>query len=157
MRFLDPLTAFGEKLDAVLVQLPPSLVFTLEAEEFLRELVSVHKGPLAIEPRHISWAQGSVEQLLKHLGIARVAADPPLITDHVLAAGDRTRSYYRFHGNPQMYRSVYTDERLAQLADLIDAERVEVGTTYVFFDNTLSGAAHANATHLRTLLGGVPL
>lgn len=153
MHFLNTLEPFGEKLGVVLLQLPPSLAFTPHVEDFLRELRSEYSAPLAIEPRHPTWAQGEVEQLLKHLNIARVAADPPLITERVLAAGDRAVSYYRLHGNPQMYRSVYSDERLQQLADTIISQGQEGGRTFVFFDNTMSGAAHANAFHLGRLLG----
>lgn len=68
-------------------------------EDFLRALRSEYSAPLAIEPRHPTWAQGEVEQVLKQLHIAGVAADPPLITERVLAAGDRAVSYYRLHGN----------------------------------------------------------
>ena len=152
VHFLNTLEAFGEKLGVVLLQLPPSLAFTPVVEDFLRDLRSEYGAALAIEPRHPTWAQGEVEQLLKQLHIARVAADPPLITDRVMAAGDRAVSYYRLHGNPQMYRSVYSDERLEQLASTIISEGQEGGGTFVFFDNTMSGAAHANAFQLRELL-----
>lgn len=71
---------------------------------------------MAIEPRHPTWAKGEVEQVLRQLRIARVAADLPLITECLLSAVDRALSYYRMHGNPQMYRSVYSDEHLQELA-----------------------------------------
>jgi uncharacterized protein YecE (DUF72 family) len=155
MRFLNPLEAFGEKLGVVLLQLPPSLDFTLDTEVFLRDLASEYAGAIAVEPRHPSWAQGSVEQLLQQLRMARVAADPPLITERVIAGGDRALSYYRFHGNPQMYRSVYSEERLVELSSSIIKERPAAGSTFVFFDNTMSGAAHANALRLRELIGAI--
>lgn len=153
IHFLNTLDAFGEKLGVVLLQLPPSLAYTPQVEDFLRELRSEYNAAMAIEPRHPTWAQGEVEQVLRQLGIARLAADPPLITERVLAAGDRAVSYYRLHGNPQMCRSVYSDGRLQHLAATIISERQEGGDTFVFFDNTMSGAAHANAFHLGRLLG----
>jgi uncharacterized protein YecE (DUF72 family) len=152
LRFLQDLEALEEKLGVVLIQLPPSLAFSLETEEFLRTLASEFTGAVAVEPRHPSWAQGNAEQLLRQLRMARVAADPPLITDRVLAAGDRRLSYFRFHGNPQMYRSVYSEERLAELAADITAASVADGQTFIFFDNTMSGAAHTNALGIRELL-----
>jgi len=152
VNFLRTLAAFGDKLGVVLVQLPPSLAFTPDVEEFLRTLASEYQGALAVEPRHPSWIHGGVEQLLRQLRMARVAADPPLITEHVLAAGDRSISYYRFHGNPQMYRSVYSPERLQELAAQMIANRMGDGDTFAFFDNTMSGAAHRNALDLHHLL-----
>ena len=47
----------------LLLQLSPSLVFPSEAEEFLRILISEYTGPVAMEPRHLSWTYGGVEQL----------------------------------------------------------------------------------------------
>ena len=95
----------------LLLQLSPSLACTPEAERFLRILISEYTGPVAMEPRHLSWNYGGVEQLLREVRIARVMADPPLITDNVLATGDRTMSYYRLHDDPRMSRSVYSSER----------------------------------------------
>ncbi len=152
VRFLGSLNTFGDKLGVVLLQLPPSLAFSIDTEMFLRDLASEYDGSLAVEPRHPSWAEGAAEQLLRQLRMARVAADPPLITDRVLAAGDIALRYYRFHGNPQMYRSVYSEERLAELATIIATEGTVDGHTYVFFNNTMSGAAHTNAFRLRALL-----
>jgi uncharacterized protein YecE (DUF72 family) len=63
--------------------------------------------------------------------------------------------YYRFHGSPQMYRSAYDPERLEELASTIRTDGTIDGRTYVFFDNTMSGAAHANAQYLQALLAPV--
>jgi uncharacterized protein YecE (DUF72 family) len=76
-RFLDESASLGEMLGCVLVQLPPRLAFDAPiAEAFFRALRARYAGPLALEPRHATWGADAPEQLLRELGIARVAADP---------------------------------------------------------------------------------
>jgi len=156
LAFLRSIEGLGEKLGVVLIQLPPSLVFSDVVEETLRIVRSKYAGALVVEPRHPSWATGEAEKLLRQERMGRVAADPPLVQGELLPGGDTAVCYYRLHGNPQMYHSVYTGVRLASIARDIRLQTGN-GAVRVMFDNTASGQAQANALKLRQKLELLPL
>jgi uncharacterized protein YecE (DUF72 family) len=54
-RFAGEVSALGEKLGPVLIQLPPSLAFAPQtARDFFGEVRAALPGQLALEPRHMS-------------------------------------------------------------------------------------------------------
>ncbi|HWP37451.1 MAG TPA: DUF72 domain-containing protein, partial [Gemmatimonadales bacterium] len=74
-RFLGEARGLGNKLGAVLIQLPPSLRYqgrTVAA--FLGSVRRVWRGGVALEPRHGSWFDGTGDRLLAGFRVARVAA-----------------------------------------------------------------------------------
>lgn len=64
---------------------------------------------------------------------------------------DEVFSYIRFHGAPQLYRSLYTDEQLGNFATLILKEVQQKKNVYVYFNNEASGHAAENAKKLMTI------
>jgi uncharacterized protein YecE (DUF72 family) len=145
LRQLEP------KLGPLLVQLPPSLAFDPGiASGFFGALREVHEGEIALEPRHVSWFEPEVEALLVDHRVARVAADPKR---HPLAGtpgGWPGLAYWRWHGSPRLYYSAYDAAALAGLAaELI---REPARPVWCFFDNTVSGAAAANAVAVKALV-----
>ena len=150
--FLDMVSALGVKLGPVLVQLPPSLVWGPEAEDFLTALREVHGGALVLEARHPSWALHGPVNMLKANSIAGVAADPPLLTAELQPTGHPVPIYFRLHGSPRMYWSAYADVFLRALASRVAGLLSEGRTVWVIFDNTAAGAATANAQRLQTLV-----
>lgn len=152
--FLDMVAALGSKLGPVLVQLPPSLSWSTEADEFLSALRELFGGALVVEARHPSWGAREVGKVLKDLAISGVAADPPLLTEELQTWGDAQLNYFRLHGSPQIYRSAYTAAFLHELTRRIDALLAAGRRVWVIFDNTASGAAIANAIQLKQLLTG---
>lgn len=151
-RFLDEAGALGRKLGALLVQLPPSLVFDRRvAPRFFAQLRARYAGVIAVEPRHVSWFATGAMTVFEDLQLVRVAADPPRAAD-----GDRGgwtgAVYYRLHGAPRVYYSSYDEHQLAALAQALRAHRRRGATTWCIFDNTASGAAAANALQLSQLL-----
>src|SRR5690606_15305789 len=75
--FLDEAGALEEKLGALLVQLPPSLVFADgTTADFLAGLRARYDGAVVWEPRHASWFTPAATRLLTDFRVARVAADP---------------------------------------------------------------------------------
>jgi len=148
-RFLEEVGALGEKLGCVLVQLPPKLAFEhTVAEAFFRSLCTSYSGPIAVEPRHPTWAEETVESFLRDHGIARVAADPVRFPGADRPAGSDRLVYYRLHGSPRIYHSAYPNAYLEQVAGEL-RRAAERGTeAWCIFDNTASGAAVPDALSL---------
>ena len=152
--FLDEISALGESLAILLIQLPPSLAWeTSIARCFLKALASKTRLQLVCEPRHATWFLPEADNVLDELQIARVAADPVKVPAAAEPGGWRGVSYYRLHGSPIPYRSSYDDGRLEHYADVMASERSEGRPLWCIFDNTASSAAAADALKLQGLLG----
>jgi uncharacterized protein YecE (DUF72 family) len=148
-RFLTEATTLGDKLGPLLIQLPPSLAFSIKvAKQFFLVLRSRFAGPLAIEPRHRSWFDSAAEALIQEFRVARVGADPAILPVAALPGGWDGLVYYRLHGSPQMYFSKYSDEHLERLANEL-VQRASSADVWCIFDNTAKYAATENA--LKTL------
>jgi uncharacterized protein YecE (DUF72 family) len=148
--FLAGASLLGEKLGPLLFQLPPKLAFDeASASSFFTLLRKLHRGPVALEPRHASWFTPEVSQLLSAHGIARVAADPARVPQAALPGGWPGLVYYRLHGSPRMYYSTYSSEYLAELAASMS---VLTADAWIVFDNTASGAAAGDAINLSRLV-----
>jgi uncharacterized protein YecE (DUF72 family) len=155
--FLAETSALGEKRGPVLAQLPPSLAFdAATADRFFAGLRAMHAGPVACEPRHASWFEPEADALLTAHEVARVAADPARHPDGGRPGGWGGLRYWRLHGSPQMYRSAYSGEALALVAEVLTAEpTVE---RWCVFDNTTLGAAARDALALqRMTLASAPV
>ncbi len=150
--FLEGITGLGRKLGVVLVQLPPSLVWSAETEHFFQALRDAYTGALVVEARHPSWNAPDVLKMLRDLRIGGVAADPVLLFDRLAPYGDLHHVYYRLHGSPRTYWSAYSQERLSALVDPLRDHALKARTVWVMFDNTAAGAAAPNAMHLLDLL-----
>lgn len=141
--FLDACTGLGDKLGALLVQLPPSLVFEPDVEVFFVRLRERFGGRVAFEPRHASWFEDEAAlAMLDCHGIARVAADPPRHARDGAPGGFRGFHYMRLHGTPRVYYSAYLPNALEGLADTLKNSEVD---TWCIFDNTALGHATTDA------------
>jgi uncharacterized protein YecE (DUF72 family) len=150
---LEEMSILGEKLELVLVQLPPSLAYEAPtAAAFFGALRRLWSGAVACEPRHPSWLAAEADSLMVGEGVARVAADPAKAPGFALPGGYGGLRYYRLHGSPAVYRSSYDDGRLESLAETLRAAGAE--RIWCIFDNTASGAATGDALKLRRLLEG---
>lgn len=146
--FFEDVAPLGDKLGAVLVQLPPKLAFDpLVARPFLEAVRRQTSVPVYLEPRHLSWAGAEVDGLLADVEVGRVLADPQ---KEELAAAAKGARYLRLHGSPKIYYSAYSDEALRHYAGLITAAPEPV---WCIFDNTASGAALRDAVRLRKMVG----
>jgi uncharacterized protein YecE (DUF72 family) len=150
---LEELRQLEPKLGPVLVQLPPSLAFDADvARRFLDALRELYAGEAVLEPRHVSWFEPQADTLLAEHKVARVAADPKR---HPLAGepgGWLGLAYWRWHGSPRLYYSAYDEDALESLA--AELTREPARPTWCFFDNTVSGAAAANALQLKSMVKG---
>ncbi len=145
-QFLDEISALGHRLGPILLQLPPSLAFDLQvARDFLAALRSRYAGLCACEPRHPTWFGHEANTLLQDYLVARVAADPARVEGSSEPGGWRGFSYFRLHGSPRPYYSLYTQSYITTLRSRLASQQVE---TWCIFDNTASGAACTNALQL---------
>lgn len=142
-RFGDEVSGLGKKLGAVLVQLPPSLIFDAHtAGEFFVALSQRIHAPVVCEPRHVSWFTPEVDDWLTQRRIARVAADPPTAPGATHPGGWRRLTYIRLHGSPRMYYSAYEPPFISALSRRL---RSQTGPVWCIFDNTAEGAALGDA------------
>lgn len=151
--FLAGVTMLGPRLGCLLVQMPPSLAFEpAVAEAFFTALRQRHAGPVAAEPRHLTWFTEAAESMLHGLKIGRVAADPA----HAPRGGEPgawpETVYYRLHGSPRVYYSDYGPAYLDALAKKLGALPPGAPRPWCIFDNTALGAAPGNALDLLGLL-----
>lgn len=147
---LEEMAGLGERLEILLVQLPPSLAFEpAVAEAFFTALRSRWDRHVACEPRHPSWFEPEADSMLAGWRVARVAADPARVPAAAEPGGWDGLAYYRLHGSPVMYRSSYDDGRLESYA-----ERIAAGPApaWCIFDNTASSAATGDALKLQGLM-----
>ncbi|MDB4892964.1 MAG: hypothetical protein JWL61_4819 [Gemmatimonadetes bacterium] len=151
--FLEEITALGDRLGPLLVQLPPSLAFDAEVcDEFFTTLRSLHAGDVACEPRHASWFDARADALLTRHRVARIAADPALVHNAARPGGWNALAYYRLHGSPRMYYSDYSLEYLTMIAEQLRSIDPRDATRWCVFDNTTLGAATGNALVLQRLV-----
>lgn len=144
--FLAEAGGLGDKLGVLLVQLPPSLRWSEAAAAFFQLLRErVESVPVAVEPRHASWADAEAEALLARHRVARVAADPSRFAGDDRPAGWPGLAYFRLHGTPEIYRSDYAPDRLAAISARLAEACAGGAQVWCIFDNTALGHALPNA------------
>jgi uncharacterized protein YecE (DUF72 family) len=152
-RFLDEARGLGTRLGPLLVQLPPSLPFEARvARSFFGLLRSLHDGPVVCEPRHASWFDARVNDMLAGQRIGRVAADPVALLPAADPGGWSGIAYFRLHGSPRRYRSVYDEAYLQSIAQRLQGLPSRTAA-WCILDNTAGGGALPNALRLLELLG----
>ncbi len=145
-KFLSEVAGLGDKLGAILVQIPPSLELDIDiATKFFEHLRSLHAGHIFIEPRHPSWFRPIATKMMYSLQLGRVAADPAVVPSAAEPGGVPGRVYFRLHGSPQPYISSYTSSYLDGLAFRLRMHARAGDTVWCVFDNTIRGAASSNA------------
>lgn len=143
--FLAEATQLGHRLGPLLVQLPPSLRFSTDiSERFFATLRNRFDGAVALKPRHATWFEPAADRLVAQYRVARVAADPAVVPAAAEPGGWGGLVYYRLHGSPKVYYSVYSDEHLGSLAKTLTRAATSADV-WCIFDNTAVGAATVNA------------
>lgn len=163
-RGIEPL---GNKLAAVLVQLPPDFDRTHSNRCFLAELLDCLQGlPVAVEFRHASWAVDAVFAELERRSISLVTVDEPELPGLFPLLDVVTNPaffYVRFHGrNLQGWRSSNMQKKFdydysrteleqwcaAYLSKIVS--RADRGM--IFFNNHVGAQAPRNARLLGSLV-----
>lgn len=153
---LDTTQVLGDKIGALLIQLPASFKFDLKGlGEFLEFFVKeVGARPfmfdLAIEFRNRYWFVKETYELLRRYNVALVVAD----SSRYPGAREITATcaYIRMHGPEKLFASSYSNEQLHEVAEYIQTISGKVERIYVYFNNDFHGYAIKNAQTLQRLL-----
>ena len=154
---LDTTQVLGDKMGALLIQLPASFHFDLNRLEIFLDFLTKEvrsysfKFDVAIEFRNKYWLVDEVYKLLRKYNIALVAADSSRYPGVRRITADF--AYIRMHGPTKLFASSYSDEQLKELAAYIKSITPNVTRTYVYFNNDFQCYAIHNAQTLQKLLG----
>ncbi len=142
---LDAVGALGDKLGALLFQLPPNLRCDLERLTAFCALLPPHT-PAAFEFRHPSWDVPEVAAHLASCGFARVVAD----TDEAPVEGPLSADVP--WGYLRLRRAEYPDAALGDWAARVAATGWE--RAFVFFKHEDAGAGPRMAARFLEIAGG---
>ncbi len=137
-----------EKVGCVLFQLPPSYSFSKERLDAV--LGQMNPGfNNVMEFRHESWWTAEVFKALSAQQITFSGISyPSSLPDQVIE--NTSLVYYRFHGKPVLYKSLYSLEEIkAFVAQLPPGDR----QVYVYFNNTWGNSALINSRQLQEITG----
>lgn len=151
--FIDEVSGLGDKLGALLVQLPPGLVFdAATATRFFAMLERRTPAAVVCEPRHRSWFEPAAIELLQRHAVARAGVDPPQPLAAAATPGEAGRVlYWRWHGSPRIYYSGYGEQRLHAMAAAACGKGRAQAETWCIFDNTAAGHAVDDALSFQAL------
>lgn len=147
------LVPLGDKLKAVLWQLPPSLKQDLSLlNDFADVLDRWPQTRHVIEFRHDSWFAESTLYTLDHHGLATCISDSPRWP--IWPAVASKLAYVRLHGHERLYKSAYGEAGLTPWAEQIKRWLADGIVVHVYFDNDAEGAAPIDAQTLLDMLSG---
>jgi uncharacterized protein YecE (DUF72 family) len=148
-RFFQRADLLGDKLGAVLWQLPPQWEVDLDRlREFLDALPKHVRH--AFEFRNPTWEAEPVYNLLGQFNAAQCAFHLAGYQSPIVLTADFT--YVRLHGPGAKYQGSYSDAALQEWADRITKWRRSLKAVYVYFDNDHLGYAPVDALRLRGML-----
>ncbi len=137
-----------EKLACVLFQFGPDFSYT---EERLENIISRVDPSFnnVVEFRHPTWWDRNVFNRLKKARITFCNLSHPKFPEEIIPTSPLF--YFRFHGSPVLYKSVYSH---AYLDDIINKIRSTKGieTVYLYFNNTWGMGALENTAYIRSLI-----
>ncbi|HXU26893.1 MAG TPA: DUF72 domain-containing protein [Bacteroidia bacterium] len=139
------LEGLSDKLAHFLFQLPPSFHYN---EENLERIISniPHQPNNIIEFRHISWWNDNVKTVLKNANITFCNVDFPGLKTEIVSTSPIF--YLRLHGNPELFKSSYTEEELRSFHALFPNN---CSNYAVYFNNTYYEAGYTNALQLKEI------
>lgn len=152
----DQATGLGDKLAAVVWQMPGNFTLNLERlADFLSALQTWPNVVHALELRHRSWFIPEVAMRLQDANVSVCISDAP---DFPIWRETTTNLVYiRLHGHTRKYASSYSAASLRKWCDDIDRWISEGRDVHVYFDNDAEGAAVHNAKTLLAMAADAPL
>jgi uncharacterized protein YecE (DUF72 family) len=143
------LNALGQKLGAVLFQLPPHFSKNRERlVSFIEMLPARHR--YAFEFRHESWYDDDILDVLRAHDVALCLSDHrDAPSPWVITAG---HVYLRGHGPGGQYRGSYPTRTLHRWADAIATWQRQRREVLVYFDNDQKAAAPKDARRLMAMI-----
>ena len=151
IRCRDPALALGDRLAAVVWQLPSFLKKDIvRLEKFVKDLRRWDSTRHAIEFRHKTWFDDEVAECLRRHSVAVCMSDAPDFPMWYEVTTDIV--YVRLHGHTRKYASSYSKASLTKWAARIRCWLVENRDVHVYFDNDAEVAAPRNALTLLEML-----
>jgi len=147
----DQATGLGEKLAAVLWQVPATLEKDLQQlETFANHLRVWPRVAHAFEFRHPSWFDSEVAATMRCCNLSVCHSDAASWPLWEAITSDMV--YVRLHGKVVTYQSDYTDRELAGWAAKAIERKNEGRDVHIYFDNDAQGHAPYNAIRLIELV-----
>jgi uncharacterized protein YecE (DUF72 family) len=147
----DSTAALGEKLAAMLWQLPPNLPKDMsKLVGFIAQLDSWRNVRHAVEFRDQSWFDDEVAALMARGRIAVCQSDSAAWPMWQAITTDLV--FVRLHGHESTYASNYGPDSLRQWAEQIQQWLSDGRDVHVYFDNDAKGYAPWNAAYLAEIL-----
>lgn len=154
--FCDSIRPFGNKLGAVLIQMPPS--FTISNFSILNNFLNEIPTDLrfAIEFRDISWYSKETSQLLSDYKVCWVTTEYPGLPMDIWKTTDFL--YIRWigkHGSytPHTHERVEKSSRLVWWWDQIQPSLIDMNAIYGFFNNDYAGFAVGTCKKFMKIIG----
>jgi uncharacterized protein YecE (DUF72 family) len=151
-RISEGLARLGDRRGPLLVQLSPRFPIDLPRLDYFLERVPSWIR-IAVEPRHPSWHQESLFQLLERRRAAYCVASGANLPCVLRATADFV--YVRLHGpdHQHLYAGSYSEDDLRWWAERAREWDAQGRTVFLYFNNDGEGNAVRNATRLKELLG----
>ena len=153
---VSPILKLDTKLGVILIQLPPKFEFDAAlTSAFFRNMRSLYRGAIAVEPRNRTWSGRHCIELFHSFRLARVIADPNPLPDLSLETFAKLSNltYFRLHGSPEIYKSNYAVTRLKHFRAMAEKSTGKANdVVWYIFDNTTFGHATQNALTMHKLV-----
>lgn len=138
----------GKKLGCILFQLPSRVMYS---EEILQRIIENLDPSFdnVVEFRDAGWWNEKVYKRLKEHNISFCGISHPALPDAVKK--NTALLYYRFHGVPVLYKSVYEADFVKKIAAGIKAYR-SIKDAYVYFNNTWGMGGIINGQQMQKMI-----
>lgn len=136
----------SEKVSCFLFQLPPSFHYTEENLERILENIP-HDPVNIIEFRHESWWTAKVHSELEKARITFCNIDHPQLKVNFVHT--TPRFYLRLHGNPELFKSSYSEKELHNFYRKFPDDSKSYN---IYFNNTFYEAGYTNAQQLMAMI-----
>ncbi len=136
-----------EKLGCVLFQLPPQFIYSPEKLDLIISSVDASFKNV-FEFRNVSWWNEHVFQQFRKNNLIFCGVSFPKLPEEVIAT--TSNLYYRFHGVPVLYKSLYEESFIENIH--LQIENTNAGEAWIYFNNTWGHAAIINSRYLQKLI-----
>jgi uncharacterized protein YecE (DUF72 family) len=149
IRFFTSVDQLGTKLGPILFQLPPK--WKINAPRLAEFIAALPKGyRYTFEFREHSWYNDEVYAILRKNNCAFCIYELEFHLSPTQITADFV--YIRLHGPGYKYQGSYTDAKLSEWAQQLQAWQKAGKDVYIYFDNDQEGYAAFNAITLQKLV-----
>jgi uncharacterized protein YecE (DUF72 family) len=133
-----------EKLGCILFQFPPLFPYSLENCDRILSSVNPELNNV-VEFRHASWWNEDAFNFFKKNKIIFCGMSHPFLPETIIKTA--ATLYFRFHGNNQLYSSLYQEKEL--LSFLKNFESAGAKKAFIYFNNDINASAIYNGRFFR--------